>query len=224
MYIFPVHLLAPRKVARYLERQVLTGGTALSGDEDVIETDGGGRWVVQYEGINLVDARQARVWEAWNEYLSGGLNSCLVPALSFATGPRPSTRLNAPKTPSDLYYDDPEWPTVMRYAARDHEAQFAVSAALRDTVVGLTVTRGPEISSGQIFSYSDGRMHRVIRPLGGGQFNVLPPLREAAAPAESVSFDFPLMRAKMAPNESFAVGLERGRNAGVSIKFVESLA
>ena len=224
MYIFPVHLLAPREVARYLERQVLSGGTALSGDEDVIEVDGGGRWIVQYEGVQLVDAEQARVWEAWNEYLSGGVNTCLVPLLSFATGPRPSTRLGGPKRPSDLYYDDREWPTELRYAARDHEAEFTSLAALRDTVVGLTVTRGPEISSGQLFSYGGGRLHRVVRPNGGGAFSILPPLREAAAAGAPVSFDFPLVRARMAPSENFAIGLERGRQGEVSVKFVESPA
>lgn len=224
MYIFPVHLLAPRKVARYLERQVLSGGTALSGDEDVIEVDGGGRWVVQYEGVQLVDAEHARVWEAWNEYLSGGVNTCLVPVLSFATGPRPSTAVRGPKRPSDLYYDDREWPTELRYASRDHEAEFSAPAALRDTAVGLTVTRGPQISSGQLFSYGSGRLHRIIRPDGTGGFSVLPPLRTAAAGGDPVSFDFPLVRARMAANESFAVGLERGRQGEVSVKFVESPA
>lgn len=224
MYIFPVHLLAPRKVARYLERQVLSGGTALSGDEDVIEVDGGGRWAVQYEGIQLVDAEQARVWEAWNEYLSGGVNTCLVPLLSFATGPRPSTQLGGPKRPSDLYYDDREWPTELRYAARDHEAEFSAPGNLRDTAAGLRVTRGPGISSGQLFSYGDGRLHRVVRPNGGGIFKILPPLRGAVAAGAEVSFDFPVVRARMAPNENFAIGLERGRQGEVSVKFVESPA
>lgn len=222
MYIFPVHLLAPRKVARYLERQVLSGGTALSGDEDVIQIDGGGRWVVEYEGISLVDAEQARVWEAWNEYLSGGVNVCLVPLLSFATGPRPSTEPGRPTRPSDLYYDDREWPTTLEYASRDHGAAFSAAAGLRATEVALNVSRGSPIESGQLFSYGAGRLHRVIRPSAGG-FSILPPLRQAAANRTPVSFDFPVLRAKTAPNEKFSTGLERGRNGEVSVRFVEAI-
>lgn len=224
MYVFPVHLLSPQRVARFIERQVLTGGTALSGDEDVIEVDGGGRWVIQYDGIQLVDAEQARVWEAWLEYLAGGTTTCLVPLLSFATGPRAATLVRGPKRPSNLYYDDREWPTEMRYATRDHVAEFSETAGLRGTTVDLSVTRGPAVSSGQLFSFSGGRLHRIIRKNSGGDFTIAPPLRGDVPAGEPVSFDFPLMRGRMVPNENFAVGLERGRQGEVSIKFVESFA
>jgi len=223
MFVFPAHILTPARVRLFRQQVVLSGGESLGGDEDTIETDGGGLWVVEYEGVSLVDARQARVWAAWNEYLTGGYARCLVPLLTFATGPRPGVSSWAPKKPSGLHYDDPEWPTFMRYSRRDHEAEFAAAAALRDTALTLQTTRGPNFQSGQIFSYGEGRAHRILRT-DGENVSVRPPLRGPVDAGTPVSFDFPLLRAKMDPRQDFTAPLARGRSGEVSIRFVEAIS
>lgn len=222
MFIFPAHRLTPGTVKRYLERQVLSGGTSLSGEQDVIESDGGGRWVVEYGDISLVSADDARLWEAWSEYLSGGTTRCLVPLLSFATGPRPAVSSLFPKRPSELYYDNAEWPTVLAYAARDHKASISATGLLRDTEVSLSIERGAEPRGGELFSYA-GRLHRVIRKNDAGKYVVRPPLRENTNIGTPVSFDFPLLQATADPSQNFAVALSRGRHGTASIRFVESI-
>lgn len=198
----------------------LRGGTALSGDEDVVATDGGGRWEIIYEGIELVTADQVRLWEAWSGYLAGGVSECLVPLLSWATGPRPRVARRGSR-PSGLYVDDDEWPTEMRYGVSDHEAHFSVAADLRATQVSLVVDKGPAIKSGHFFGVGD-RAHKVIRPLGGDLFSITPPTRAAIVVDTPAVFDFPLVKAKMHPDDQPSPSLFTSKSGTVSVRFVEA--
>lgn len=220
MFIFPVRLLTPATVRRNIGKSTLLGGETLSGDQDVTTTDGGGRWEIEYAGIELVTAQQTRVWEAWLDYLAEGATVCLVPLLSFATSPRamPSDR---PKLPSRLFVDDDEWPTQMRFGLPEHEAQFSAGALLRATTVALDVTKGPEPKGGEIFSAGE-RAYRLQRPNGDGTYSVRPPLREAVALGTPAVFDFPMVRARLAPAQDFSGPLARGVYGTVGLRFVEA--
>ncbi len=221
MFIFPAHILTPLSIARRVEGQVLSGGTSLAGEEDTIYADGGGRWLIEYTGIELPDEDTVRVWEAWSEYLSGGVVECLVPLISFATSPR-SYLGTRKKRPSNLYYDDREWPTVLRYSSPEHEAEFAADAALRATTVALTVQKGPHPRGGEVFSY-DGRAHRIIRKTGENLYLIRPPLRQATPAGTPAIFDFPLVKATAARGQQLGVPLFRGQQATVGIQFWESV-
>lgn len=222
MFIFPAHILPPKNIVRSIERQTLSGGVALSGAEDTILADGGGRWVVEYQGIALPSARETRVWEAWLEYLAGGLNECLVPLLSFATSPR-SYVGRRPKPPSRLYVDDDEWPTAMRYSVAEHEAEMPLGAPLRATTVAIAATKGGAPQSGQIFSVGQNA-YRIVRPTGGlNVYSVAPPLRLSVAVGASVVFDFPLLKMRADPKQEFAVPLFRSQSGEAAIRFVESV-
>ena len=223
MFIFPAHILTPRKPDRFIEQQTLTGGAAIEAGADVVLNDGGGRWVIEYNEIPLVTAEQARVWAAWLAYLDGGATECLVPMLSLATSPRAETNPRRPQRMSALVYDDREWPTALGYALRNHEAAFAAGGALRATSASFDVTRGGDVTSGQVFSTADGRAYLTGPPDGAGGFSIRPPLRAAVSAGDSAVFDFPLCRARMAPNERFSIPLDRGKAGEVSIRFVESV-
>lgn len=219
MFIFPVTILTPASVKRSIRQNTTSGGVAISGDEDVVITDGGGRWEIEYTGIDLNDSRAARVWEAWLDYLANGATACLVPLLSFATSPRASVK--GAKPPSRLYVDDAEWPTEMRYALAEHSAEFAADAALRATTITLTTTKGPEPKGGEIFQVGSERAYRLIRP-SGGDFLISPPLRAAASLGDPVIFDFPMVQAKLDPGSDFSTPLLRSQFGSGSLQFVET--
>jgi hypothetical protein len=221
MFIFPAHILTPATVQRRVVGQTISGGQALDGDEDVIATDGGGRWRVEYSGIQLVDARATRVWEAWLDYLQSGVTVVLVPLLSLATSPRPGVAPERVKLPSALYVDNPEWPTEMRYALPDHVAEIAADADLRATRLTFDVTKGPAISSGQAFQVGD-RAYRTVRP-DGDEFIVAPPLRAPIVAGANAVFDFPMVRAKLAPGQDFSSPLFRGKYGSVDVSFLEAV-
>lgn len=219
MHIFPVHLFNPATVRANVRQRVLSGGEALDGDETVIATDGGGAWEITYSGIMLRDARLTRLWDAWAGYLAGGVTECLVPLVSLATAPRGYL---APA--SGLFADNEEWPTIVRYSGPLIEANVGANAALRATVLNVVMTRGPQPKGGEKLSIGQ-RAYKLIRPLGGGNFQIEPPLREPVALGDTIIFDWPMVKCKMRVGTDPIGALMRGQfsDGDVEISFVESI-
>jgi hypothetical protein len=82
---------------------------------------------------------------------------------------------------------------------------------------------GAPLSGGERFSVGE-RGYRVIRALGSGQYHIEPPLREAVTAGASVNFDWPAVKCRVAPGESFAPTLRIGRYGDASIRFLENAA
>lgn len=218
-YVFPAHLFNPKEVdARPIQRTI-SGGEALSGEEDVILTDGGGRWRIDYSGITLHTAAQQRAWSAWQGHLAGGSVECLVPLLSLATAPRPFLGKGVARPPQ-LAWDDDLFPTTVAYSAPYIVAAVAANAALRATTLQITVSVGGTIKGGEKFSIGD-RAHRIVRRTGADTFLIEPPLREAVLAGAEVVFDWPLVRCRAAP-EDFEGSLNLGFYGEKQITFLES--
>lgn len=221
MFIFPAHLFNPKEVNARPVQRVMSGGEALNGEEDVIATDGGGRWQIDYSGINLNTVAQQRAWSAWQGYLGGGAVECLVPLLSLQTAPRPFLG-KSPARPPALISDDELFPTSVAYSAPYIEAEVGASAALRATSLHILVTTGGEIKGGEKFSIGD-RGYRIIRKTATNTFQIEPPLRAAVSDGAAVNFDWPVVRCTAVPGD-FEGALTRGRYGEKSISFVESFA
>ncbi|OGT55473.1 MAG: hypothetical protein A3E01_09195 [Gammaproteobacteria bacterium RIFCSPHIGHO2_12_FULL_63_22] len=201
---------------------VISGGVALSGEEDVIATDGGGRWEIAFEGVTLRTPAQIKAWEAWEGYLGRGKTDCLVPILSLAHANRP-VHGRLPLVASKLVYDDPVFPTSVAYSASAIAATIGAAAALRATIVAITVAKGAALVGGEKFSVG-GRGYRVVRPLGAGFYQIEPPLREAVSAGATCIFDWPFIKCRSAPGESWSPALQFGRRGEASIRFLENAA
>lgn len=222
LYIFPAHRFHPEEVTARVVESVISGGTALNGEEDVIATDGGGRWEIVYAGIQLDTPELNRLWEAWEGHLKRGTTDCLVPLVSIETAPIASFGRSLMEV-SDIVADDPIWPTSVAYSAPVVTATVGASAALRATVLNIVMTTGAPLVGGEKFSIGQ-RAYRVIRPLGGNQFQIEPPLREAVAVGAAVNFDWPVVKARSAPGESWSTSLRFSRFGEASIRFLENAA
>lgn len=220
-YIFPVHLFNPAAVNARPVAQVISGGTSLSGIEETIATDGGGRWVVEYSGIELRTPQQQRVWSAWAGYLAGGVVECLVPLLSLATAPRPMA-WDGPRRVSTLVVDDPVFPTSVQYAAPLIAASLADDADVRATTLAIDLTSAGEILGGEKLSIGE-YAYKIVRKTGANTFNVTPPLREAVSEDDAVEFNWPLVKCRAAPGQDLETPITRGRFSTVSIVFLESV-
>lgn len=218
-FIFPTHIFNPKQVNARPVPRVISGGEALSGDEDVIATDGGGRWMIDYSGINLHTAEQQRAWSAWQGYLAGGVVECLVPILSLATAPRPYVGPK-PMRVSGLVADDPLFPESVAFASPHVIATIGANAALRATSLVINVAQGAAIQGGEKFSVG-GRGVRIIRQTGEDTYQVEPPLREAVTSGASANFDWPVVLCRMAVGGDFEGALSMGRFGEKSISFVE---
>lgn len=221
LYIFPVHYLNPAEVNARPVQQVISGGVSIAGEEDVIATDGGGRWRVDFTGISLRTAFQQRLWSAWAGFLGGGINECLVPTLSLATGPRPQAWDKAVRV-TKLTWDDPIWPTSVAYARPTMIAKFLANAPLRSTSVQIELTSAGKIEGGEKFSVGD-YAYRIIRRTGTDTYQIEPPLREQVYTNQPVEFNWPVVKCRLVPGQDMEGAIRMGRFSDVSISFVESV-
>lgn len=231
MLTFPVHLFNPDSITLKLAGAVITGGESLSGEVDTIKTDGGGYWMIQMADIQLLDDDQLRAWQAWEDYLDGGVQRVLVPVPELRTAPRPIAG-GVLSSPSQLATtsDDPYFPEALAFGVPWIIATIEGAAALRATQITIDVERGARLKGGERFALthavSGRRVYRVMRVLSkAGQLatvNIRPPLREAVVDEQAVDFDWPSMVATMMPDQDISPRIERGRTARVSIAFRES--
>jgi hypothetical protein len=217
--IFPAHLFNPNGVRSYIERKTLSGGTSLSGVEDTVIIDGGGRWRIEYTDIGLDDPTALKRWDAWNGYLNAGTADVLVPMLSLETAPRPAFGRGL-MPPSDLFTNDPLFPTITQFQSPYIVATVTEAAPLRATTVNIALSRGSEITGGEKVSFGD-RGYRIRRPLGGDAYQIEPPLRAAVPAGTDANFDWPVVRCRAVPGEDWSPAVEMGRFADTAISFVE---
>ncbi|AIT81591.1 hypothetical protein [Novosphingobium pentaromativorans] len=221
MFIWPAHLFKPKIVNARPVSQTISGGASLSGVEDVIATDGGGRWIIEFSGINLTTPAQQRAWSAWAGYLDGGATECLVPILSLPTGPRPFAWDKAVRV-SKLVTDNDVFPTSAAYSVSHMSASIGANAALRATSLQINLTSQGEIVGGEKFSIGD-YAYRIVRETSAGIFSIRPPLREAVTAGAAVNFDWPVVRCRMQPAQDFESPINFGRFSESSITFIESV-
>lgn len=226
MFIFPVHLFNPASIKAGVVENVISGGQALSGDEDVIATDGGGRWQITYSGINLRTAEQERKWDAWASHLAGGARAIYVPLVSLRTAPRPVAGVGLAR-PSAIYADDPYFPTEVRFASPYIVAQTVGAAALRATTLTILVTQGARIQGGEKFSIN-GRAHKIERVTARNGMQatciISPPTRAAIGAGTAVEFGWPYVQCKAAIGQDLIPDMSFGRNGAVSVTFVEDFS
>lgn len=231
MLTFPTHLFNPARIQLRPAGSTVTGGESLSGETDVIKTDGGGFWVVQMAGIELLTPDLIRAWRAWEDELDGGTTKVLVPVADVRQAPRPiiGGRLGSP---SKLHKasDDPYFPEAVSFATPFIVANITEAADLRATTLTITVDRGARLKGGEVFAIAHAtkgrRCYRVRRVLerSGQEATVLirPPLREAVADNTPADFDWPSVVATLVPEADISPDIEYGRAATVDISFRES--
>lgn len=232
MLTFPTHLFNPASIQLRPAGSTITGGESLSGETDTIKTDGGGYWLVQMSGIELITPDLIRAWRAWEDELDSGVTKVLVPVADVRQAPRPvvAGRLSRPSAFESGAGTDPYFPEAVSFATPWIVAKFSEPAALRATTVTIEVERGARLKGGEIFAVSHPtagrRIYRVRRVLArNGQIATVlirTPLREAVADNTPVDFDWPSLVATLMPEADISPDIEYGRAATVDIIFREA--
>ena len=221
-FIFPIHLFNPRRAQARIVESVVSGGVSLSGEEDVIATDGGGRWEISFDNITLRTPAQIRAWEAWEGHLARGATDCLVPLVSVGHANRPAAG-KALMPVSGILANDPLWPTSVAYSSPHIVATVGTTAPLRATALVINVSKGAPLEGGEKFSIG-WRAYRIVRKTGLNIYQIEPPLREAVGAGVACNFDWPFVKCRSAPGESWSPSIEYGRRGEVSIRFMENAA
>ncbi len=192
---FPTCLFAPNDVNADIERRTISGGEAISGDEDLIATDGGGRVFVEFDDPYLDVPRVAKAWRAVSAYLDGGARAIIVP---FCDARHQPTQGRVTTTHSDgtTFSDETE------YVQGDAFGEIAVSAALRATTLQLQGLVLPEdLEGGEWLSIDHPTMrwraYRIAEitaydaVAGTAIVSIRPPTREAVEAGTIVDFADP---------------------------------
>ncbi len=203
-----------------IERRTVSGGTALSGEEDVIETDGGGRVFAEFASGPLLERADQLAWRAITTRFGSGTVPVIVPFCD---------RLHQPYgnehdvTHSDgSTFDDGE-----EYSGGGPVASVVVDAALRATTLTLDVELAQPLIGGEWFSIEHPtkgwRAYNVQTVEGDDDALTVtfsPPLREAVSAGDPVDFHEPrcLMRVDGRPPRK----IEIGRYGEAAIRFVEA--
>jgi hypothetical protein len=227
---FPTHLFCPIRTVLRPGSSVVTGGESLIGEVDTLRTDGGGYWLLDFLGIELMGPDKIRAWRAWQDELAEGVTRVLVPVNDIRYAPRPIIG-GRPARPSQLHdeSDDPYFPEAVGFATPYIVANVTEAAALRATALTVEIERGARLKGGEVLALEHAeegrRCYRVGRVLArDGQsatVNIRPPLREAIDADMAADFDWPSMVATLVPGQDISPAIEND-HATVSISFREA--
>lgn len=224
--VFPIHRLTPTTIKADIVPKVISGGVALNDEEDVTQTDGGGRWEISLSGIILNSVQRERLWSAWTSHLAGGARAVLVPVYSLRTAPRPSAGGGLSR-PSNLVADDDTFPTTLAFASPYILAQTVGMTALRATSIVIAVTQGARVEAGMRFGYGTRayKIERVTARSGmQATCTISAPLREAIPGGAALNFDWPLVQCRAVTGQDLAPEMLFGRRGEASVGFVEDFS
>lgn len=195
MKVFPTCLFSPDDFQADIERRTISGGEALSGDEDIIATDGGGRVFVEIGNPYLDEHDVALAWRALDAYLDGGARAIVIP---FCDG-RHQPYADPTSVP---HSDDTTFSDETEYVQGNAHGTIAANAALRATIIDIEDLVLPRaLLGGEWLSINHPTMrwraYRIMEIVeqdseaGTARIAIRPPLREAVTAGEDVDFAKP---------------------------------
>lgn len=192
---FP-HLALWQEVQIHLAGQSLETSESISGVETVVPTMRA-RWMAQANFVLRGEAATLQ-WQAFLAQMQGRLGTTLVPARSRYRPrdedglPLPfcdTARLAGAQTWEHFGFENEDVPRIT----------LASAAALRATVISLTLTESTGLRPGQFFSLGE-RLHRVQHHWQDGTAHrvmIEPPLRAAVAAGARLEIERPVCRMRM---------------------------
>lgn len=227
---WPTAVLRPQSVsAPFLAPRTLAGSASINGQTQVSATDAG-VWVYSLTNIELFDRQRVLCWRAIEGLLEGRLTPINVPLYGYELGYAPYAldldyaTLLVPVPHSDTsYFSDGGG-----YVGGIADINAVGSAALRATSMTVTVTYGPTLQSGMIFSIDHAtkgpRWYKVrTYDSSTGAMTFRPPLREAIVAGTRLEFDRPTCRMRLASDAEMTLDLDYNTIGYPSVSFVEDL-
>lgn len=200
-----------------IERRTLSGGVALSGDEDTIAVDGGGRVYAQFSDAYLDEPEVLLAWEAISTRFGEG-NAIIVPLAVYE-----HQMMGAPTMPPGglPWWDEDD------FAGGDTGVEIGADAVLRATqfTIAVSFLTNP-IRAAQWLSIDHPtwrhRAYKIAEVISDdgvtAVVSVRPPLREAVTAGTAVDFTDPKCVMKI---DGQMPSPKTGGFAAGSVRFVE---
>lgn len=218
---FPTALFAFDEQEIDIERRSLSGGTALSGEEDTIQIDGGGRWFAEFANGPLLEREHTLAWRALTALLEEGATPIIVPFCDPLHQPYGGEH-EVPHSDGTPFSDG------SLYSGGGAVASVTADAALRATTLELAISLPRPLIGGEHLSIEHPtkgwRAYRAVTISDQTETSVTitirPPLREAVAAGEVVDFANP--RCLMVQHGRASTKTEIGLYGEAAIRFVEA--
>jgi len=201
----------------------ISGGTSLSGIEESIATDGGGKWYANADSIALQKRDKVLAWRAFVAATGGGVDPFVFPICDARHQPI-ARKMRVPHSDGTSFSDD------SLYTSGGCEVYVAQDAPLRATTIRFDIrSLGKALIGGERFSidhptwrhrcYQIGRILEQTPTAATVQFHT--PLREAVTAGAAVDLNDPRFVARVEGQMSAA--LSNPKFASGSINFVEDM-
>jgi len=215
--VFSPCIFSPDGIEADREQKVISGGTSLSGADDTIATDGGGRWFAQFSEPYLDEPVIAKTWRALSAHLSGARP--IIVRLCDARHQPAGGFVEVPHSDGTPLSDD------TLYVSGETDVRAATDAPLRATTLAVDVVSLPEdLTGGERFSIQHPTMlDRAYEisdiDVDAGTITFEPPLREAVSAGTPINFEDP--RCVMRIDGAMSSPTRMGFAESPGVRFVE---
>lgn len=221
--VFPTHKFPFKSKDFDIDQALISGGTALNGDEDVVATDGGGRWFADLGDADHYSRDRVMLWRAFKSVIRYGAVPFIFPVCDIRHQPSRG-RVRVPHSDGTSFSDE------TLYVSGDCEAQLTADAPLRATQITVAMLLGKPLIGGERFTIDHPNMRARCYQIGAvldqtettATFQFHPPLREAAPAGTEVDFNNP--RCVMRLDGRMSAPLAGPRWATGSARFVEDFS
>lgn len=214
--VFPTRIFGFVSKETDIERQTIKGGTALSGDQDVTSTDGGGRVFAEFSGGGLVDRQTILAWRALTARLEEGVTRVIV--MFCEARFTPFSKVHRVPHSDGTPFDD-----EALYAGGGPSGSAIAGASLRAVTLRAALSAERPLIGGEWFSINHPtkgwRAYRVLT-IDGDEIGFRPPLREAVETGDEIEFAAP--RCVMVQDGRSSTKTDYGRYTEAAIRFIEA--
>lgn len=210
----------------------ISGGTSLSGYEDIIRTDGGGFWRADFTGADFGDRSdegraETLAWRAFNAGMQGGSVAVVVAFCDRLHQPV-KDRAYVPHSDDTPFSDDSLYAsggaTSRVLAIRNGQA-----GGNRATILDISLTSERPLIGGERFSYIGANgwgeraaeIYSVEDTDDGKRITFSPPIRGGIAVGDPLDFDD--VRCRMRRTSQPSNALNMGVFSSASISFQEDM-
>lgn len=185
--VFPTARFGFKSQDVNIERQTLSGGTALSGETDVVSTDGGGRVYAEFGDGDLIDRDKVLAWRALLTILEEGVTEMVVPFCDIRHQPYGGEH-------TATYGDGAVHSDGTPFAGGGPFGEATAAAALRATSLQFNGAFAQPLIGGEWFTIvhpAKGPRAYRVRTVSGSAITFRPPLRESVAAGQELDFANP---------------------------------
>lgn len=227
---WPVCFLMPTGGAPKPAARSIGGGPSITGIEQVVISDAG-FWRLTMTGVVINNYDRVMVWNGIAGILNGRVGTCLIPSLLNGTAPWPILAGHRLTHYGDIFHSDlSSFSDGSGYSQEVITAELDTAIALRGTTATIRVIYGSALLSGMHFSVNE-RLFRIlrvsnVRASGSDTLydvTLWPPAREAVLAGESLEFDRPMFRARLATDDAMDVDFGLFKFASPSVEWVEDV-